>query len=370
MYMSKCLVCHKTIKGKNIDHYVNRHNMDIFVAQAYSIRNERSFRDMPVEVITEYLKSYGVILERKQRNDHIFQSFYSIVIKFRPYRIKEDTDNFKNNVLPWRLRHAKAVNNNEIVEVYFPNELDTQEKFRTYRREKNPFTGHDGDLSPFSEQFVGYKTMSDDSIKKTIRKITRRDDPAHNPTQINYWIKKGFSVEEAKMKVHERQQTFSKEKCIERYGEKDGLKIFQERQEKWLRTLSEKSEEEIKRINESKLAKSIGPISKIEEEFLNAITTDKTAHNVWVKDCGVGDLVIGKKLIEFYGDYWHCNPRIYDKDFWNTRLHMTSEEKWNFDKDRIKRFEENGYQVKIIWECDYKKNKNKIIKECLEFLRK
>lgn len=368
MNMSTCLICRKTIKGKNIDHYVNHHHLDSFSAQAYVVRNEKSFRDIPLDVITEYLRSYGIILTRKQRHDYIFNSFYSTIIKFRPYKIKEDTDNFKNNVLPWRLRHKKAINCSDIVEVYFPGDSESQEKFRIYRKDKNPFTGHDAKLSPFSEKFIGYENVSAAEIKTTIRKITRRDDPAHNPTQINYWIKKGFSPDEAKDKVYKRQQTFSKTICIEKYGEEEGIKRFNERQEKWLQTLSNKPEEEIKRINESKLAKPIGPISRIEEEFLNAITTDKTTHNVWVQGCGVGDLVLKNKLIEFYGDYWHCNPRTYKKDFWNPQLHMTAKEKWDFDKKRIKRFEEKGYKIKIVWECDYKKDKDKIIKECVEFL--
>jgi uncharacterized protein YaeQ len=58
------------------------------------------------------------------------------------------------------------------------------------------------------------------------------------PKKIEYWVEKGFSVEEGKKKISESQKTFSKEICIEKYGEENGLKIFKKRQEKWVKSLS------------------------------------------------------------------------------------------------------------------------------------
>lgn len=53
------------------------------------------------------------------------------------------------------------------------------------------------------------------------------------PNQIEYWTKKGYSIENAKLMVAERQSTFSKEKCIQMYGRKEGLNKFYERNKKW-----------------------------------------------------------------------------------------------------------------------------------------
>jgi hypothetical protein len=71
-------------------------------------------------------------------------------------------------------------------------------------------------------------------------------------SRVEYWISKGFSPLEAKKKVSERQKTFSKEKCILKYGEKMGGEIFQKRQEKWinsLKSLSNYDEIQIKKNN-------------------------------------------------------------------------------------------------------------------------
>ena len=58
------------------------------------------------------------------------------------------------------------------------------------------------------------------------------------PKKIEYWTEKGFSIESGKEKISESQKTFSKEICIEKHGEKNGLKIFKKRQKKWIKSLS------------------------------------------------------------------------------------------------------------------------------------
>lgn len=57
-----------------------------------------------------------------------------------------------------------------------------------------------------------------------------------------------------------------------------------------------------------------------------------------------------KHIIEVYGDYWHCNPKLFDKDFYHPQLKKTAEEKWRLDLARQQYFESLGYTVEIIWE--------------------
>lgn len=56
-------------------------------------------------------------------------------------------------------------------------------------------------------------------------------------TQLGYWLKKGYDEETAKLKLHNRQHTFSKSLCIEKYGEVEGLLIWKKRQDKWQSSL-------------------------------------------------------------------------------------------------------------------------------------
>lgn len=77
-------------------------------------------------------------------------------------------------------------------------------------------------------------------------------DPSLRMTRIEYWLKKGYTEEEAKKKLTERQRTFTKEKCIEKYGEVEGLKRWKTRQQKWQSTLKSKPREVIDDINHRK----------------------------------------------------------------------------------------------------------------------
>lgn len=77
-------------------------------------------------------------------------------------------------------------------------------------------------------------------------------DKRLSQTQVEYWMNKGLSPEQAKRKVSEVQQTFSKEICIAKYGKKEGLLRWQARQDKWQLTLNSKSDEEKERINQKK----------------------------------------------------------------------------------------------------------------------
>ena len=49
-------------------------------------------------------------------------------------------------------------------------------------------------------------------------------------------------------------------------------------------------------------------------------------------------------------------------------LKMTASEKWEFDNNRINKLKNAGYDVKVVWEMDYKNNKELIIEDCRRFL--
>jgi hypothetical protein len=75
-----------------------------------------------------------------------------------------------------------------------------------------------------------------------------------------------------------------------------------------------------------------------------------------------------KKIIEFNGDYWHANPAIYESSWVNKNSNLTAEEIWKYDRDKNRFAENMGYSVFVVWENDYRKNKDEIINKCLEFL--
>lgn len=105
--------------------------------------------------------------------------------------------------------------------------------------------------------------------------------------------------------------------------------------------------------------------SKFEKEIFEFLKLN--IKNLTVESNGFIDLKIRKTfpdilinnniLIECYGDYWHCNPSFYNEDYYHKQIRKTAKEIWENDDERIKSLINNGYNVIIIWENDYKTKK-------------
>ena len=192
---------------------------------------------------------------------------------------------------------------------------------------------------------------------------------------VEYFTTRGYNFEEATELVSKNQKYFSKDICVQKYGEETGVSIWQSRQDKWQETLKSKPEDEIARINKLKLFKG-GSVSKGElflfEQLANqgidcskqyAILKNNTRYYVY-------DIVYKNKIIEYNGDFWHASPKKY-KESDVVRLpnkKITAKEIWEKDLEKIKFAESQGYDVLVIWESNFKKNKEEIIKQCIQFL--
>lgn len=67
-----------------------------------------------------------------------------------------------------------------------------------------------------------------------------------------------------------------------------------------------------------------------------------------------------KKVIECHGDYWHCNPILFNSSYYNKTMNLTANEIWEKDNKKKEILESNGYKVDIIWENSGKKFKHNI----------
>lgn len=59
-------------------------------------------------------------------------------------------------------------------------------------------------------------------------------------------------------------------------------------------------------------------------------------------------------IYEFLGDYWHGNPLKYKSYEWNQSAHATFGELYNATIFRLNKIKSFGYNVKYIWENDWK----------------
>ena len=126
-----------------------------------------------------------------------------------------------------------------------------EEKSSKLKGELNPAFNHGGTLSPFSDKSLYHSKETRENVKEMIR-IIKIDPAKRSNTTIEYWLQKGFTIEESKDVLKDRQSTFSLKSCIEKYGDVDGLRLFKERQDKWQCTMNSKSYDEISIINKKR----------------------------------------------------------------------------------------------------------------------
>lgn len=75
-----------------------------------------------------------------------------------------------------------------------------------------------------------------------------------------------------------------------------------------------------------------------------------------------------KKVIEYNGDFWHCNPEKYDENHRHIITNKTAKELWNLDKIKSEWIIKRGYQVLTIWDSEYRKNPQQILEKCIKFI--
>lgn len=80
------------------------------------------------------------------------------------------------------------------------------------------------------------------------------------------------------------------------------------------------------------------------------------------------DIKYKNKIIEVNGDYWHANPKIYESNFFNTRLQKYAFEIWEIDKLKNQVAKLDKKKIFYIWEKDYRENPDKELKKCIDFL--
>ena len=247
----------------------------------------------------------------------------------------------------------------------------------------------EGRMSIFSMNYHGYDGLSDEQkrqkIQDTLNSLAKQKAKNHNnPLSVDYYLKRGFTIEDAKQIITNRQRTFSLKKCIAKYGEIEGQKRFNAKQEKWQSTLNAKPQEEKDRINALKASstKFICAYSKISQDLFNEIynTIKDEFHEIYfatksteqglnsnanfeyevILEDGIHRFFLdfyvkdNNKVIEFDGDYWHGEAR-------GNQMR---------DKIREDKLKKLGFtNILHIKECEYRINPKEVVAKCINFIR-
>ena len=229
------------------------------------------------------------------------------------------------------------------------------------------------------ESEIKVKEVMKEIHQKTSKKL--KDNPEKYaykfPTKVEYYLKKGFSEEEAKKEISKIQNRFSLEKCVEKHGKEDGEKVFLDRQEKWQNSIVKNGNLKggYSKISQ-KLFYDIINLYENKNDTLNVYFWTKNKEYFFKKDYYIYlyDFVDTdkNKIIEYNGDQYHANPKIYSSNDTPHPYHKekkySAEKIWEKDKKKIDLANENGYQVLTIWDSDYRKNPLETLEKCINFL--
>ena len=155
---------------------------------------------------------------------------------------------------------------------------------------------------------------------------------------------------------------------ITKYGKEEGNRIYLDvcNKRSLFRAYSKRSQDLFKRID-AKLGNLSVDSRYFEKnyEFEVFINIDGIRRMVKL------DYLLNGKVIEFNGDYWHANPSIYHSgDLIDIHNELkTVDDIWEADAKRNKAIEDLGYEVKVVWEEDYEKDRDKLVDECVKFLK-
>lgn len=103
-------------------------------------------------------------------------------------------------------------------------------------------------------------------------------------------------------------------------------------------------------------------ISKLEIDFLNYLKIDKRNFSLpkWKRKPVDGYDEITNTVYEYLGDYWHGNPKIFNHNKINHDTKKTFGELYENTFKVLNKVKSLGYNVKYIWETDWKKFKDGI----------
>ena len=201
-------------------------------------------------------------------------------------------------------------------------------------------------------------------MSKSCKKSTSSEMMKYINSKEFYIEKYGKEEGEKKYFLWKKSQDHSsKEFMIRKYGVKEGLKKYKEiglkkviRYDAYHSKISQTLFEDIRKIikddSNIKFSNNGGELRLYNKNENKPYYYDFSYKN---------------KIIEYNGDFWHANPRIYKGDYC-FKNGIYASDVWERDNKKINFAKELGYDVFIVWDNDYKKDKIGILEKCLDFL--
>lgn len=336
------------------------------------------FNKFNCELNEETVKCFKYFIQSSEKKSFNYKSFFEILKSMMtteyPLKLSERYIKFKNI--------NKQIRSLEKYQLRYGIDEGT-ERFNSYCKkqgESNTFEYKHKKYGWDEEKFNEFNRSRSTTLKNCIEKYgeeegTQRfndycEKQAYAGCKEEYFIEK-YGEEEGKRKYLELNRKKSVhmnlDYYVNKYGEEEGKRKHLERYSKIPSLYSSVSQElfiELDSKNHNIFCESKYGSKNEEQMFVNEASNCRY----------YADFVYKNKIIEFNGVYWHCSPRYYQGDeiikrYFNGKPRIiTVSDVWNKDKMKLDFFKSQGYDVLVVWEDDYYKDKNEVINKCMEFL--
>jgi len=216
--------------------------------------------------------------------------------------------------------------------------------------------------SPRCVEYYNTRGIFDEHmIAEKISEFQRRQCPRC----IEYYIHRGIDIETGKQLIYKIQS----ERSI-KSSRFNGKRHSALSKSKMATATSILKRQEIELLGKEEwLKRNFGDKSKNRGSCISKV--ERTLHTYVLDICSIDfditlnkqipgttyipDITIGKKIIEFNGDRWHANPKIYSADMILNKPGEQSVSKlWERDLIRESALKSLGYSILIVWEYDWK----------------
>ena len=352
---------------------------------------EQAKRFMDRKVVAEILTNKTITMFHISRLNCLFMKYtskelenmHATIAKFVLY----DLNNYEG-----RLRRLKGIpGTNKYTQLLRYGKKEVQKIYETQNKRK---TSH---FKNKIDYWLGLGYTSEEAAQQVSKCQKSRSDRSpvtqtgvreYSGRCIAYWLKKGLSEKEAKDQVANVQRR----------------NHTPERNIKWQSTLNSKTEEEKKRINIKK-GHSVNAFvkrgftkedallasnayyakrknySKSSQAFFSLLDSLMGfSHKTYYKAKNYEKQFNGKcvdffddvtgTVVEYYGDFWHRNPKKYDALY--EVYGKTSQVIWSEDAGRIASIESDKRvnQVIIVWESEVNTNPHKVAAKIIKDIEK
>lgn len=209
-------------------------------------------------------------------------------------------------------------------------------------------------------------------------RMKENNTPYCNGKQIQYYLNKGYSLEVSKKLLSESQATFSLKKCLIKYGDDLGLKIYKDRQVRWQNTLNSLPDDVQALIKDAKavrwgraskqslkyflpLYKKLRKLGIPRDQLYFGITGSNEYRLKGDLGTRIYDFCIlsHKVIIEFHGRAWHAKSE--EESFTKTNpfgnlLSLS----WKNDCYKKTLALDNGFSIIELWSDETEENCKKL----------